>query len=142
MQQIARPVGPPSTLYTVDCFGISDSALHHARTSIAASASTETSGKNPGAVLYAIDGQFGTLDPAFDAHALPIKQWTQGIWDNTYTHEELSQATRIARARISHAKRSPWAIVTGPAAALILTMERIGWKLLSPYFATDHRRQR
>ena len=74
-----RPVGPPATLYTVDCFGISDSALHNTRDTIAAGASTETAGKNPDLVLYAIDGAHGTLDPAFDAHAIPIKMWAQAV---------------------------------------------------------------
>ena len=141
-QQIARAVGPPSTLYTVDCFGISNAALQQVRSSVAASASTDTAGKNPDAVLYAIDGQFGTLDPAFDAHALPIKQWAQGVWDATYSHEDLMQAISLARIKIDRAKGSPWSVVTGPAAALLLTLDRIGWKLLNPFCATDHRGQR
>ena len=91
---------------------------------------------------YAIDGQYGTLDPAFDAHTLPIKQWAQAIWDNTYTQTELSQAIRLARLQINNAKGSPWNVVTGPAAAILLTMQRIGWTLLSPYTATDERGQR
>ena len=77
---MARAVGPPATLYTVDCFGISDSALHNTRVTIAASASTDRAGKNPDLVLYAIGGADGTLYPAFDAHVIPIKMWALGIW--------------------------------------------------------------
>ena len=141
-QQIARAVGPPSTLYTVDCFGIIDSALHNVRVSVAASASTETAGNKTDLVFYALDGQFGTLDPAFDAHGLPIKQWAQAIWEHTYSHEQLCQAIRFARLKLANAKGSPWAVVTGPAAALVATMQRIGWALLSPHVATDERGQR
>ena len=92
--------------------------------------------------FFAIDGQYGTLDPAFDAHTLPTKQWAQAIWDNTYSQTELSQAIRLARLKINNAKGSPWTVVTGPAAAVLLTMQRIGWTLLSPYTATDDRGQR
>ena len=138
-QQMARAVGPPGRLYTVDCFGISDAALHNVRVPIAASASTETADKTPALVLYAIAGLYGTFSPAFDAHVLPVKMWAQGIWDGTYSHAELCQATRLARLRINTAKCSPWAVVTGPAAAVLSSMYRIGWSLLSPYVATDHR---
>ena len=108
-QQMARAVGPPATLYTVDCFGIGNSALHNTRVTIAASASTETAGKNPDLVLYAIDGLHGTLDPAFDAHVIPMKMWAQGIWDGTVSHAKLCQATRLARLRLNAAKGSQWA---------------------------------
>ena len=91
---------------------------------------------------YAIDGQFGTLDPAFDAHALPIKQWAQGICDATYNHEELMQAVSLARDKIARAKGSPWSVAIVCAAALLLTMGRIAWKLLDPFCAMDHKGQR
>ena len=48
------------------------------------------------------------------------------------------RAATLARNKVAHTKGSPWAVVIGPAAALLLTMERIGWKLLNPFAAVDH----
>ena len=139
---MVQATGASAMLYGVDGIGVSDTMLQHARTAAARAAAPQAGGKNTDSVFHAIDGAAGTADPAFNAHVLPIKQWTQGIWDHTYTHEELTQATRFARPKVAHAKGSPWAVVTGPAAALIVTMERIDWKLLSPYCAIDHKGQR
>ena len=84
VHQITRAIGPAKTLYSVEHFGISDTALKDNRTAIAATASSETHGKHTDTTLYILDGPKGTMDTAFDAHAMPIKHWAWALWDGWF----------------------------------------------------------
>jgi hypothetical protein len=72
VQQMARAAGTPMFLYGNENFGLSDTALQTSRSSVAATASSATCGKQPDITLYAIDGASGKLDPAFTAHDGPL----------------------------------------------------------------------
>ena len=56
--------------------------------------------------------------------------WSQAVWNEWLPVHTLQLSVDYARSRISKASR-PWAVVTGPAAALICTLERIGWTVAS-----------
>ena len=81
--------------------------------------------------LMVMDGsKTGKADPAFAAHMDVALHWAQAIWNNWLPVQALQQSVDYARERISSTSRL-WAVVTGPAAALICTLERIGWSVIS-----------
>ena len=79
--RLARVAGTPVATYGVDVAGMSDTHLARARCAIASAVGAEGRGKSHDAVLYAIDASTGTLDPAFDAHALPLKMLALAWWE-------------------------------------------------------------
>jgi len=125
--QMVQARGAPAYFYGIENMGASDSLLHDARASSAAGASHETSGKSVDIALYAVDGPNGTLDPAFDAHVNVVKYWALAHFEMWFSASSLAKSFRAARLRIQQTKASPWRAVTGPAAAVIATLARIGW---------------
>ncbi len=73
--QLVRTAGTPMVTYGADVMGMGDSHLEDSRRAIARAASAEGGGKHYELVLYALDGNTGTLDPAFDAHVQPLQSW-------------------------------------------------------------------
>ena len=137
VHQMTRAVGPATTMYGVEHYGMADTALKDNRTSIAASASSDTAGRDIDTRLHVIDGPNGTMDTAFDAHAMLAKYWALAVWQAWFPVPMLEEAVVLARKRISNCKGSVWAVVAGPTSALIASLARIGWKLLSATLAMD-----
>ena len=127
---MAQTAANPKMCYGVESMGVSDSVLHSMRTSMSHLLSPSNHGKNADLVLLAHDLSCGTVDPAFNAHVAPVKAWALAWWQQWQPPERLQAAYVIAKAKIRKAKQlkcSPWQVVSGPTAALILTLERIGW---------------
>ena len=81
--------------------------------------------------LIVMDGlRTGKADPAFAAHMDVALHWAQAIWNHWLPVQALQLSVDHARERISSTSR-PWAVVAGPAAALICTLERVGWSVIS-----------
>ena len=81
--------------------------------------------------LMVMDGsKIGKADPGFAAHMDVALHWAQAIWNNWLPVQAWQQSVDYAREWVSSTSR-PWAVVTGPAAALICTLERIGWSIIS-----------
>ena len=72
----------------------------------------------------------GKADPAFPAHIDVVQHWAQAIWNKWLPEPALAASLAYARERITSSDR-PWSVVTGPAAALLCTLERVGWKVTS-----------
>ena len=117
---------------------MSDSLLAEARRLIARAASAAGGGKSPDLVLYALDGARGTLDPAFDAHTLPICAWARAWWHRWQAPQLMEASHTAAVSRVSAAAASPWQVVTGPAAAVVVTAHRLGWDFRSPAVLVTH----
>ena len=92
VQQMARAAGTPMFLYSNECYGLSDTALHTARSSVASATANATYGKQLDLVLYVIDGAAGKLDPAFDAHTGPFKAWALTVWSEWFPLHMLQSA--------------------------------------------------
>ena len=135
VHQMTRAVGPAKTMYSVEHYGMADTALKDNRASMAASASSDTAGRDIDTRLHIIDGPHGTLDTAFDAHALPAKYWALAVWQAWFPVPQLEEAVALARKRIDNCNISAWTIVSGPTSALIASFARIGWRLLSATLA-------
>ena len=72
----------------------------------------------------------GKADPAFAAHVEVVQHWAQAIWNQWLATPLLQNSLNHARAKVA-ASPQPWRVVYGPAAALICTLERIGWTIIS-----------
>jgi hypothetical protein len=129
--QMVRTAATPAVMYGCDIFGIADSPLNTVRAKIARAGAPEAAGKNPDLMLSALDGQDGTMDPAFEAHGLPIKHWAFAWWEEWATPVQLAQAFRGAVDKLV-GKRSHWQAAAGPSTALVLTVIRLGWTMPSP----------
>ena len=128
---IVRAAGTPAITYGVEVMGMSDTHLEDARRSIAQAAAPERGGKDYNLVLYVLDGLRGTLDPAFDAHVLPVLFYCQCWWEQWHDTTYISQSFNDATAKLQGAKRSFWDMVSGPIAAMIASLKRLKW--LTPY---------
>ena len=82
------------------------------------------------AMMIADASKTGKADPAFPAHMDVVRHWAQAIWNHWLPEEALQTSLNYARDRITKSPR-PWSMVTGPAAALLCTLERVGWKVTS-----------
>ena len=93
---LVRASGTPAVTYGVEAVGLSDSHLQRARSAVARAAAPEGEGKDPEVVLWCLDGNAGTMDPAFDAHVLPIKFWALAVWQHWRPRYMLARALTAA----------------------------------------------
>jgi hypothetical protein len=129
-RKYVKTAGLPTMLYGVDVCGLSDSMLLESRRAAVAALAPPNAGKNPDLALYALDAVGSHIDPAFDAHILPLKQWATAWWESWIDHAILFQAWEAAERRLHERSSSVWRKVTGPVAATIATAQRLGWKLI------------
>ena len=125
-KHMVRAAGVPALLYGVEVMGLANTALQTTRSRVAAAAAPQAGGKNPDLTLYALDGSSGTLDPAFECHLMPLKHWALAWWEGWFTPRTLEVSFRSAELKMA-APGSSWRKVTGPTAATIASMTRLGW---------------
>ena len=110
---------------------MSDSTLLEARRITAKAAAPEGGGKDPNLVLYILDGVSGTLDPAFDAHILPLIRYAHAWWEKWQDRELLTSAFHSSVAKLAAAKRSYWDVATGPTGAMIASLWRLNGRFVT-----------
>ena len=137
-QHIVRTAGTPAVTYAIEVTGASNTHLQNLRSCIARAASPEAGGKNPDLTLFFLDADDGTLDPAFDAHVLPLKFWSMAIWEGWVAVDSMVNTVSNVHRKLLVAK-SPWGVTTGPVATLLNSLSRIGWQLLSYASLIDDR---
>ena len=125
--RLAKAAGTPVATYGTDVCGMSCTHLRGVRCAIARAVAPGGGGKAHDATLYAIDAAAGTVDPAFDAHILPIKMLAMAWWQAWQPPAILRSAVRRARRAVLRDGQPVWARVTGPAAAAVASASRIGW---------------
>ena len=129
---MARSCGTQGVTYGYNTQGISNSGLHKARVLVNKAAAAVASGKNVDLSLFVLDGNAGTLDPAFEGNGAVITQWATAWWENWLPAEELTNAYWNATGALRGTGQRPWGKVKGPVCALIATLRRIGWTSTSP----------
>ncbi len=134
--QMVRTAGIPALLYGCETFGVSDTTLDTTRSKVAKAASRDSCGRNPVLTLLALDGEEGTLDPAFEAHVSPVQHWALAIWDDWFPAQVICRAYVAANDKLRHCGTHIWQRVNGPATALVATVSRLGWKMESPFTVT------
>ena len=132
-QQVTRAAGTPAVTYGVEVVGMAETPLHATRAAVARAAAPEGAGKNPDLVLWSLDGTGGSLDPAFDAHVLPIKFWALAVWQRWRPHYLLARALRAGQRKLAQGRGPAWSKVAGPAAAVVLSAARLGWAFDTPF---------
>jgi len=138
IKQLVRASATPTVTYGVEVMGMSDGHLDTARRLVAKAVSPAAGGKSHHASLYAVDSAGSSVDPAADAHVLPLKFWAMAHWQGWMATSELRTAFIRGVHRLQLAKRSCWDLVTGPVTALIASCWRLGWRFLSStQFLTD-----
>ena len=132
----------PSMSYGLDAVGASDATLAAMRRPIAFAATPSTSGGNLDTTLSAIDGATGQLDPAFNAHSLPITAWARAVFCSWRPPAVLAKLIDKCKERMQ--RQAPrqgvpsssdssgdselrCANVRGPCTAAIAPAGRIGW---------------
>ena len=95
--RLVRAAGTPLVTYGADVTGMSCSHLRTARCAVARAVSAPGGGKSHNAILFAVDAATGTLDPAFDAHVLPMKMLALAWWQRWQPAASLNAAVRHAR---------------------------------------------
>ena len=66
--------------------------------------------------MFADESNTGRAEPAYDAHMLPIGEWSLAVWEEWRTLESMHAMIRRASAKLAKAK-NPWNVAYGPAAA-------------------------
>jgi hypothetical protein len=82
------------------------------------------------AMMLADGSKKGRADPAFEAHTSVALHWAQAIWNEWIPVATLQASVDYAEARIRDAA-NPWSVVAGPAAALVCSLDRLGWRVVS-----------
>ena len=82
------------------------------------------------AMMIADGSKTGRADPAFPEHTDVVHHWALAVWNVWVPKTTLQVCLNYARTRIDRAKQ-PWNAASGPAAALLLTLKRVGWEVVS-----------
>ena len=87
--------------------------------------------------MVADGSKSGRADPAYDAHSLPIDEWSMATWEGWCPVISLQRIIDDAIERTVKAKNK-WAVCYGPGAALVMTCKSIGWTIVSAaHLVTD-----
>ncbi len=109
--------------------GVATSTLRQQRQCAAAAAAPAngTCGQSLDLALVVADESVtGKADPAFAAHAGPIGEWAQAVWEHWLPTRALMRLVASAKRRLDKAAR-PWSVVRGPGAAFVASASRLGW---------------
>ena len=108
--------------------GINDTQLFQLRRQARKAACRHTAGRNLTIDLALLGDQ---VDPAYRCNRDPILMWLQGLWDHRLPRAWMQTAFLRATHDMAKCKR-PWQVVKGPAGAVVATLRRIGWRVISP----------
>ena len=126
---LVRTGGLAALMHGFGSSGVSPSVLLHQRRAVQSATAPKSGlgGQEMEVAMMIADGtKTGRADPAFPAHIDVVQHWAQAIWNKWLPVESLQTSLDYALLRTTESKR-PWSVVTGPAAALALILERVGW---------------
>ena len=123
--------------YGDEVAGVTEGSLQQRRRLAARAAFPAAYGVCPDGSLAVHDAAgVKPLDPIYDATLGPLKAWLVGAIQAPRRRGMMALAIAVAQRTI-HAAARPWGHVAGPAAALLLTLARIGWSVTQPTVFTD-----
>ena len=135
---MTRAAGISAVMYGAGVQGVADSLLKLLTSTLARAAAHEGGGKQKKArTLYVSDGAQGTLDPAFDAHALLAKHWALAWWEGWVSARDLDNAFCNVKNKFRDGFNC-WNRVAGHTAALWLSFKRAGSVWSSARTARDN----
>ncbi len=119
-----------SFTYGDEVVGVATATLEARRRTVASLVGGGAGGKSIDMVLALADErQHQRLDPAFDAHILPIGRWAEAAWCDWASTRAMDASVALAKKRLAKARR-PWSAVNGPAAAMVATAARLNWTVV------------
>ena len=128
--RVLRTGGTCALTYGNRPLGVSDSLLLAQRRAVAAAACINHCGADLNVSLVIADDWNGhSADPAFEAHAGVAVMWSLAIFEHWVDIEDARFLIASTLKRL--AGKMTWARVFGPAAAIIVTLKRIGWTVHS-----------
>ena len=136
--RLVKTGGVQRMAYGEEVMGVASGTLHRQRRKAAAAALPGVAGGSVDEVLFAADlgGGRASVDPAVWAHEGPIGAWAEAVWRNLLDRGCLQTLVARAKVRICRAKRM-WAVVRGPAAAMVATAARLGWEVKNAFQLCD-----
>ena len=128
--RLLRTGGMAGVQYGQAILGVADYQLLQLRRRAAGLVGGMTAGKDPNLVLIVADARMGDMaDPAFAAHADPVVNWAEAVWEGRMALEWMQKTVARAKVELTKARRQ-WAVVKGPAAAVVATLARLGWTMI------------
>ena len=127
--RVLRTGGVAALTYGEATIGVPPSLLLAQRRAVAAAAAPASglAGQNLDLALLLADGSAkGKVDPAYEAHAAPIRHWAQAVWNRWLPIKSLVLLIADAKANLAKAIQ-PWRVAYGPAAAFVCTASRLDW---------------
>ena len=112
--------------------GVSNSTLLRQRQVIGAATAPAggSGGQDLDVALMLADGSAkGKADPAFPAHAMPIKSWAEAVWMQRLPRSSMKRMINFEKKKLRKAARQ-WSVCCGPAAAFVATCNRLLWKVV------------
>ena len=142
--RLVRTGGIAAMTHGNHAMGVSPSALMRQRRAASSAVATGegTGGQELEMTMIVADASLkGRADPAFPAHTEVVQHWAQAVWNGWVPRFLLQKSLEHARHRIVESKNK-WSVVYGPAAALICTLERVGWQVLITTELVSHEGRR
>ena len=136
--RVLRTGGISAMTFGQRVIGVSDSALLQQRRAAVSATCDRACGADLDLALIVADGTtIGAADPAFEAHIGVVYMWSLAVWESWIPPLVLDRLVAATQRRLSTAKRI-WTVVYGPAAALVASLARLEWKVVSATcFTTD-----
>jgi hypothetical protein len=126
-----RTAGIPAISYGWDVCGVANTPLRDVRALIARTASPDTYGRSVDLVFHALDAAGVRIDPAYEAHVLPIMRWAIAWWEQWVPPSALQRAYVAAVHKLGRSDGRAWQNVAGPVAAMVASAWRLGWHVPS-----------
>jgi hypothetical protein len=129
--RLIRTGGLSALTFGQRSLGVADSLLLEQRRGVVAASCDTVAGANIDLSLAIADGKaIGAADPAFEAHVGVLLFWACAIWESWVPIKLLHTLVEEAVVRLGSTNRV-WAAVCGPAAAMVASAWRLGWKVIS-----------
>ena len=124
---IARAHAIGAARYGCTTMGLPPKLLARVRTTIRSATSTHAKGGS--ATIDMAVQKEKNVDPAYMLTAAPVEKWAcRAYAGTTASHVVMEKAWCQAAAKIGDAD-DPWEHISGPAAAMIATVETVGWNM-------------
>ena len=121
----------PAFFYGAHCTVVADTHLLGSRRAMAAAISTSTGGKGLDRVFMLEDAGNSGIDPAVDAHVLPLQFLALAWWESWIPTQKLKDETRGAIRKLARVNAAVWTGVNGPVTAAVATAHRLKWRFTS-----------
>ena len=98
---VVRAIGAPGMLNGVDVTCVYSTHLHEVRAAALSAALPPGANRNVDVGFAVLDAGGGRLDPAFAAHAMPVKHWGMALWQEWASLPALTAAFDAALAKLT-----------------------------------------